>query len=307
MSTFMDADIVITSYPGPPARRESRIGMHVRQRERLATLFPNLQILSLCSDYSKAERKKLAGFDCHFFSERMQKYEKHNAVLEELYQQKKPKAILFLDDDVVPAFFDDLPTDPVKVLTNWLENPREIPAPCMFFSCHGIFADMHRRARKVDLTHAPLKVVGWAMLATNQLGVLYREDDMYHPEKGMLIDDFAFRTRCAIDGKLVLKHQRLYFESYQKSTKHSSWFKDQDERKAIIDIQDQYLVERYPYIFRLTKNKLGKTRIVPIWNDKSRNALHAKKALIKTKFGYLPVHDQLRALASKPKKKGFGV
>src|SRR5262245_6620667 len=98
-------DICITSYLGRPEVREKRLGFHLRQRRQLKTDFPDLKILSFCSNYSTEEKALLEkeGFDAFHSEDRLQKWQKQNLTLKVLFRRKQPlQAVLFLDDDVVP-------------------------------------------------------------------------------------------------------------------------------------------------------------------------------------------------------------
>lgn len=275
--------IAIASWLGPEEVREERLKNHLRQRKVLAERFGDFRVLSVCSEYTKEEREQLKGFDSIHFPTKVTKDKKHNWILSNLYLHKNSSAVLVLDDDVVPITMEEFELDPFQVLHDWLVEPESMPAPCVYFSCKGLFADLYSKQRvdKSDLALAAMRVVGWATMVRNDLGT-------YLETKGVpLLLDTAFRVRCAANGKLVLKHQKLYFETFQKNEKRSVLVRDHEDRKKGIEDCEAALANLYPHLFYRLKN--GKLQgIWQVRGDKRRRMV-AAGALRETEYGCVPV------------------
>ena len=120
-------DIVITSYLGSSQEcQKVRLTWHLEQRRRLADLFPNLRVVSICSGYDRNQRRSLSDFDCFHLEKRTLKHVKHNIVLKELYSKDRPSAVLLLDDDVLPVTNDVLPTTKSVQEKRKLRNNKDI-------------------------------------------------------------------------------------------------------------------------------------------------------------------------------------
>lgn len=268
--------IITTSWLGI-RNRAIRLENHISQLKELSRNFDSGSILNICSEYDKAEQKAVDRWDCVFVKERTKKFKVHNVILRYLYSLSKSRALLLLDDDVVPVVLDDINIDPYKVLCSMLSNPLLIPGPCVFFSSRGLVFDVYYRSRTKDFVQAPKSVVGWAILVRNDLGVLQADDT---PQE---VDDYAFRVRCASYGKLVLKHQRLFFRTLQKKEVHSTLVENHEERKRRRLDLIEMVNSKYPHLFRPNGQF--------IWTGGHRQLELRRLAglLTKTDYGYIPV------------------
>lgn len=203
-------DIAITSYLG----HKGRLDLHREQRARLNEMFGQINILSICSGYDADSAKALKGHNCLFLKYRKFKYQKHNSTLRHLYESEKPKAMLFLDDDVLPVKMPDLKTDPISVLSKWIESPDLMPSSCVYFSSKDLIWDVYYGKREEDIVICPFSIVGWAIMIRNDHQILYDKKALFPPGyTNPICDDIAFRTQCAAEGKEVVKHQKLFFET----------------------------------------------------------------------------------------------
>ncbi len=280
-------DIVITSYIGDdPVQQMRRFDVHLEQRRELKKWFPDLEILSICSGYPKTLEEMMSNFNCVFLPKRTYKFEKHNMVLENLYKIKKSKAVLFLDNDVLPVKIPEFTSDPGEVISHFLEQPTYMPAPCMFFSSKGLYADTFYRNRKEPFVNCPLIVAGWAILIRNDLQVMQSEDTL------PIVDDLIFRGKCSAEGKQVIKHQHVFFRTLLGNYKYSTMVNSHEARLEEMAKGHQWLVDHYPECFTLEEG-----RAVPIWsgrNKKKLEALVAEGCLRRTEYGCVPVPEKLK-------------
>ena len=256
-------NIAITSYLGSSKEvRKVRLECHLRQRKKIKHLFPDLKILSICSDYTSKEKKFLDRYDCLFLKKRTHKYVKHNLIFEELYKSKhREEAVLLLDDDVFPLKEWELPLCSTSFfVNNILKRPYVLPAACMYFSCAHLFFDAYNKARirkEGSIVTAPLQVCGWAMWVRSDLGVVYTDETCIEPETGLVLDDMPFRCKCYAEGKRVLKHLGAYFDSYQWNTKRvSSFFDSEDSWRQTIKVHTEYLLKKHPNHFMKVRGKV---------------------------------------------------
>jgi hypothetical protein len=262
------ADIIISSHLGDtPELQTTRFSYHLKQRKVLAKQFPDLTIVSLCSGYTKEYKDKL---DPKYFAVhqkgRTYKFEKHNTILKLLYQSKKPRSVLMLDDDTVPTEVKDLEDQkPIERLTEWLEHPATMPCPCMYFSVKGILTDMYYNARAPGLRTCPALPSGCACLVRNDLGVLFQKNEMVH--NGVrLADDAIFRMRCAAMGQEVLKHNSLFFKYFQSSSdKASVWHESREARRECIQQTREAIKVHFPWLLLESKKDIR-----PVWNAKGK-------------------------------------
>lgn len=279
---FDKTQIVISSWlgkEGDTEKRGLRLKNHLHQLRELVEHFNPNQIVSCCSQYTLDEQKqiKAVGHRTAFFKERLRKAQIHNKVFDEFYKSKG-RSLLLLDDDVLPTRMEGIDDiDPYPLLHGWLDEPKSMPGPCMFFAAKGLIYDVYYLSRKVDIVLAPTSVVGWAILIHSDLQVA--QDKEVH----QVSDDYEYRIRCAAYGKLVLKHQRLYFTTMQKNEKASTLVTDHSDRIAEVKATRQLIRDKYPTMF--VNNK-------PIWREGGSNVL-ARRCLLgklkKTQYGYVPI------------------
>jgi hypothetical protein len=267
-------DIAISSYLGSSKRiRRRRLEMHLQQRVYLAECFPRLDIVSLCSGYPEKYRTAMEPWKCWYLDDKpVLKYRKHNTVLECLYREKQPRAVLLIDDDVVPVRKKDkLPhiLDAVKLIKQYILDPESMPASMIHFSCEGHPADLmsYYPSDTPDIVECPLHICGWSMMVRNDHGVVYDPKYLTTPE-GYVLDDTPFRVYCASLGKHVAKHNRVLFKSYQKL----SFDKDKKEETTLYENHGQRLEEQKAHDRNLA-------RLYPknLYWDKKEDKLRVKK------------------------------
>ncbi len=257
-------DIVITSYLGSDKElRAKRLKNHIKQREILSNEFPEKLITSICSGYEKQEINQLGEYltdlgknnSYTYLKERTPKYVKQNSVLEELYDSKTLKAILFLDDDVIPRVpkptdLENGLIDTAELIDYWLFKPSQIPSPLMFFSCSGLLFDAYYKSEKSIIGEAPIMVTGWSMLVRSDLGVLHDSYDLTKTK----VDDISFRVKAEANNKLVTKHYRAFFRTLQGTNgKNSVVYEDQSDRNKDISQTISILKRQYPQVFEKRK------------------------------------------------------
>ena len=295
-----DADIVITSYlPPDPDKRRIRLGYHLRQREELKELFPQLVIFSICSGYKQEDIKQLRSRRHHavFYPKRLHKFQKHNKVLQDLYQiQDNGRAILLLDDDVVPADIPT-PTSTVDFILDAIKSPKTVmPCPCLFFCCKGLLRDSFWKSNmNRENPYSPRSsVTGWAILVRSDFKVMLRHDEMVH-EEFMPNDDTMFRFKGASLGKEVLTDMQIYFKSYQSMSndKKSVWFDTREQRHDVIAGTADLIQQLWPWLLIDAKAE----KIQPIWNAKGKlkRTLLNIGALKQTPRSLVPVPKLLKA------------
>lgn len=222
-------DIMIASYLGPPAVREKRLGFHLRQREVLAKRLPGLTACTLCSDYSPEERRRLleheVPYPAVFLKGRRRVWEKENLSCAKLYESKTLRAVLLLNDDVIPREPKDTDAenglvDTAKLVKFWLRNPEQMAAQLVFFASSGLKHDIYYRGQH-PVSRAPYAVCGWAMMVRSDLKVLQSEQ-FFPPaftKHGVGMYDMCFRVAAIAAGKQVAKHNRAFFKTYQTIAK----------------------------------------------------------------------------------------
>ena len=252
-------DIVISSYLGAKEVRNLRLYNHLTQRKTLAEMFPHRTILSICSGYESREKKTLDKWECLFLAERTPKWQKHNMILEKLYTYKEPRAVLFLDDDTLPRTpqEDDLENgyqDTPGLIKFWLDYPHQMPGHLLYFAISGLKFDIYFRSDPMVMGKAPITVSGAAMMARNDLKILYSEDLCKCKETGLMMDDVPFRVLAEAEGKFVAKCYRAFFKLFSNSKDNSSVYTDMETRKRAISLHLLRLRRKYPHVFA-TKTK----------------------------------------------------
>lgn len=315
--------IVIASYLGTdPKLRRIKLETHLQQRALLRDHFPTLRIRSICSGYDAKERKKLKVFGgVTHFDRRTPKYKIHNLVMRKLYQSTEPKAVLFLDDDAFPHPIPEFPNiDPFKTLHLLLTEPERAPAPCIYFAAKNLVYDVYYQKRLQDYILCPKKCIGWAIYVRNDLQTMHNPTVLLPPGVGLDdvvkvkgtemrvryalegLDDTSFRIQCALNGKLVLKHQRLFFHSlHGTSDKKSTAVEKFGDRKLHHVLFNRLLKKAHPTLFEEDK----KGQLKPIWTCRK----HARLVELVTMdvirlvapYGYVLVPENLHKLKV-PKK-----
>jgi len=246
-------NIVLSSYLGPDSeRRVKRLKWHLKARAQLHELYPDLRVLSICSDYSPEEEQAMKGWDCIFLPERTLRWKKQNLVLKELYARRRNEAVLLLDDDIVPVDREGGMEDSTKYLYELLVNPGISPAPCLYFICYEVVGGYYfqKLQGKGDYVAAPMGVTGWGTWVRSDLGVLFEEKDVVNPEVGPALDDTpVLRAKCMEMGKRVLRCNRVLLSTYQHKDEQSAWFKDREHRKLIIQRTREHLLRHFPLLF----------------------------------------------------------
>lgn len=292
MGRFSGYDIIISSYlTDDPEVQRTRLDIHLKQRSTLYSQFiaRNVNIVSLCTAYPDWAKEKMYAYNCIFQDKHQYKYQDHQQILRGLYKEKTLKSILLLDDDTVPTILPDLKSSRniLDQIEDWLNNPENMPASCIYFATKGLLPDIYYNARKPVLGPCPVMPSGWATLVRSDLKVNLTDEDIWLEEVQMG-EDTIFRNKCAVEGKEVLKHFGLFFETFQNKSndKNSAWFRGSREaRRESVRVSKEYLAKKYPWIFTL-KGKILK----PIWSVKGarRKSMIAKGLLIKTDFGVVP-------------------
>lgn len=256
------ADIIIPScLPTDKRIREARIKYHQRQ---LGELF-NRQFMtcSILSGWKKSEIKDVFGkvFPYIYLGEkRIPKYKKHNLALTILYDSRSLMTKLFLDDDVVPR--NEKETDAENGIVNcaavvgdWVTYPYQMPGHVCFFAAQGLMFDAYYKSNPVILGPATPQVVGWAMMVRSDCGVLWDGKIMKFVEgRRYTSDDTAFRLHCEDQGKIVLKHNRAFFKTFQpKADTTSTYANGQEDRRPIIKADMALLRQMYPNLFSSKK------------------------------------------------------
>lgn len=253
-------DIVITSHlPDDKVKRQIRLDYHKRQCEALKdSRFDDLLIRTYCSGYTEKEvRDFTADFHNHVSTPSVSKWEKHNDVLEKLYAAAGPRAVLLLDDDVIPrevkeGELEDGLCDTAVLIRNWLLDPSQMCGPCAFFASAGLRFDAFWKSNQ-PLVTAPPQVVGWAMMVRNDLGVLYDKELVTDPGTGLVSTDYPFRTKCMAEGKVVVKHNRAFFKTFQSMTnteKCSTWVGSHEERLRGRELHARRMRTMFPGLFQ---------------------------------------------------------
>lgn len=253
-----NADVVIVSaMPAKKNIRAARIKYHVRQLAALADgLPPNARILGIYSGWAKKDLPaSRPNYGQVVHSDRMPKYLKHNQALAGLYQSNvalRPRACLFLDDDVVPR--TPKPEDTINgiadtwdTIKDWWKNPPL--AHLVFFASQGLMFDAYYRSNPVVIGPAPPQVVGWAMMVRSDLDVLWDDYLIKGFVKGRTYtaDDTAFRLYAEHKGKIVQKHNRCFFKTFQpKEDTTSGYVSGQKERQKLIRDDMQVLRRLFP-------------------------------------------------------------
>lgn len=259
-------DIVITSHlPPDPAKRAIRLDYHERQCQQLAKGLgwtDDLTVHTVCSGYTQKEVNHFTGkYHNHLTREDLpSKWEKHNYYLGLLYASKGLRATLFLDDDVVPrdvkeGEVEDGLCDTKALIRNWLLDPSQMCGQCAFFACAGLRFDAFWKANQ-PLVTAPPQVVGWAMMVRNDLGVLYDEELVTDPGTGLVSTDYPFRTKCMATGKVVVKHNRAFwktFQSIQNTEKTSTWVGSHEDRIKGRELHARRMRTMFPGVFQKHK------------------------------------------------------
>lgn len=293
MSSLGRYDIVISSYLGDNKDLQlARLEIHKRQQQELPKAFPRASICVVCSGWPKWALSEWNHLNTIIHRTRLHKYQVHKMVLKELYKRTKPKTVLLLDDDTVPCQMKDLLLDPTEEIGYWLKHPEDMPASCIYFSHKGLFQDIYYKSRDPGLVPCPVFPPGAAIIVRNDLLVYLNKKDVWYKDT-QLGDDTIFRNKCAAEGQEVLKHNGLFFESYQTKAndKTSTWFSSREERRECVKKSRQAMIEWWPWLYEQSKNRLH-----PVWNikgQKRRNWI-SLGLLRKTSYGVVPCPKKLK-------------
>jgi hypothetical protein len=132
----------------------------------------------------------------------------------------------------------------------WLRHPEQMVGQLAYFACSGILTDAYYKNNPVIVGPANGPITGWAMMVRSDLGVYYTKE-LVGKDK-FYLDDFPFKTKCLAEGKIVIKHNRCFFKSFQskdKPEKDSAWFSSQEHRRATNRYQSKRVREMFPEVF----------------------------------------------------------
>jgi len=280
--------IVIPSYPGNDRiTRKFRFESHIKQRIRLKELFGDeFHIVTHACTYDQKMKDifKQHGFEAVFREERMYKWRKINEVLKLLYREKD-KAILFMDDDVLPYEKTNvlLYQNTIPKIKDILRNPQSVPASCCFFHCYGPKQYLYTHhleslyEKDEDYNRCRVSATGWAIFIKSDLNIPYEDEDVADPEYGFEypLDDFALRAKCIAHDIPVVENHHIAFER-MKDNERSTTYGNSPQggkvtKKSVVDTRNAhwkkcleilraYWAKRYPnHFFYLGKTKQFRT------------------------------------------------